>query len=520
MMANMPIGQEIASGSPAGKAKATVTADPAVADFSAVLAALNPGKGEAPGQAVAIAHRPEFVTAMLAQRHGAEAEPADVQSTEPAEDLQPVPNLKKLRLSGQTPASNILAELDVLKGKIRQPVPGGGQPAKPLAPAIVLPVTDMPVAAETESAEADFPGTGEEDPVPSDDQANVQLGDTARLPSPTVTGTAISIPPADTPPPDIPPNDIPPNDIPAVQSQPKVAITLGGSKPPAMPGTLPGWAAEPAQIHAQVGKPQPGNSGKAIRSSASNMTALPEAANRQALALELAALSLGRTAPGETSAVTELPGNDLIRPAPVAFAKAAEILPADIANPLNIPSPLPDMAAVLSPAIPAPDTAAALGERVIDMGVDGQWIDRMAREIADVAAGTGRATFTLHPQNLGKLQVEILQREEGANVRMIAETDAAAAALNQSRHQLQQDARLQAVRINDVQVERAPVERGADNVSAPRAQPSGQEMTGQQGQSHAFHKKPQIEAVSSRVTEQEQDQAASERTGSRQARYA
>src|SRR3546814_5069940 len=79
----------------------------------------------------------------------------------------------------------------------------------------------------------------------------------------------------------------------------------------------------------------------------------------------------------------------------------------------------------------------------------------MAREIADISAGTGRATFTLNPANLGKLQVDIIQGEEGANVRLTAETDAAATALQQGRHQLQQDSRLQAVRINDVQVERS-----------------------------------------------------------------
>lgn len=163
-----------------------------------------------------------------------------------------------------------------------------------------------------------------------------------------------------------------------------------------------------------------------------------------------------------------------------------------------------------------------LGEQVIDMGVEGQWIDRMAREIADISAGTGRATFTLNPENLGRLQVDILQRADGADVRLIADTDEAAAALSQGRQQLQQDARLQAVRIHDVQVERAPVERGQPDSAGlfARGQAMGQEMAGQQGQSQPFHKKPLIEAVSSNVTGQEQDQAASERTRSQHARYA
>src|SRR3546814_8525930 len=74
-------------------------------------------------------------------------------------------------------------------------------------------------------------------------------------------------------------------------------------------------------------------------------------------------------------------------------------------------------AAPLQGVAPAVDTGSVLADRVIDMGVDGQWIDRMAREIADISAGTGRATFTLNPANLGKLQVDIIQGEEGANVR-------------------------------------------------------------------------------------------------------
>lgn len=504
MMANMPILQEMAAALPVGKAKATVMSEAAVMDFSTMLAGLNAGNGEPPGQAVAIAHRPECVTAMLAERHGVQEKPAEASTVDPV-DPQPAPSLKKLALTGQSPASNILAELDVLKGKFKQAVPAGDQPAKAPAAApttALLPTAALPVVTdETETAEAELPVIGEDDIVPSDEQPNVQLADGAKALVLPAAAPVISAPPA-------------------ARLQPKTERALDSGKPVNMPGMLPGWAAEPAQIHAQVGKLQSGNPGKAMRSSAGNMMATHEAANRQALALELAALSLGNAAPREVPAATEQPDTGSILSVPVGLAKAAETPPAATAHPVNITAPLNDMAAVFSPGIPAADTAAVLSEQVIDMGVDGQWIDRMAREIADVAAGTGRATFTLHPQNLGKLQVEILQREEGADVRMITETDAAAAALNQGRHQLQQDARLQAVRINDVQVERAPADRAADNVFTPRAQSSGQEMTGQQGQSQAFYKKPQIESVSSRVTEQEQDQAASERTGSRQARYA
>src|SRR3546814_15576419 len=85
-----------------------------------------------------------------------------------------------------------------------------------------------------------------------------------------------------------------------------------------------------------------------------------------------------------------------------------------------------------------------------------------------------------------------MQGEEGANVRLTAETDAAATALQQGRHQLQQDSRLQAVRINDVQVERSTDSSASS--SGGRGQSMGQEQAGPRNQSQA-HKRPLAETV-------------------------
>src|SRR3546814_4364274 len=81
-----------------------------------------------------------------------------------------------------------------------------------------------------------------------------------------------------------------------------------------------------------------------------------------------------------------------------------------------------------------------------------------------------------------------MQGEEGANVRLTAETDAAATALQQGRHQLQQDSRLQAVRINDVQVERS--NDSSASSSGGRGQSMGQEQAGQQNQSQEIGRAP------------------------------
>src|SRR3546814_13045829 len=99
-----------------------------------------------------------------------------------------------------------------------------------------------------------------------------------------------------------------------------------------------------------------------------------------------------------------------------------------------------------------------------------------------------------------------MQGEEGAHVRLTDETEAAATALQQGRHQLQQDSRLQAVRINDVQVERS--NDSSASSSGGRGQSMGQEQAGQQNQSQA-HKSTLAEDVSMFDNGQEPDQPCS-----------
>lgn len=135
--------------------------------------------------------------------------------------------------------------------------------------------------------------------------------------------------------------------------------------------------------------------------------------------------------------------------------------------------------------VSGPSTGAQLGEQVIDMGVSGQWIDRMAREITALAEGNGHSRFTLNPPHLGRLQVDLWQGQDMTGVRLVAETDEAARRLNEGRSALQADARMAAINLGSITVEKAaaPQESG----HRPGGQPSGQmqqQMTGQgQGQS-------------------------------------
>ena len=507
MMANMPIFQDMAAGLLAGTVKPAAAAEGEGIDFAVLLAGVETGKGGAPGQAVAAAKRPDFVTAMLEQRHGvvgdemAPALPTGPKTGAPAADGQ---NLQPSGPEILPDGAGLPATADAgLDRPVRQSAPARFAQMTSALPQVAMamtadaaaPVVAEPVAKEGEEKESAEKGA---------DQAKAPLMQGLALP--LLQGLNLPAPDAQ-----------PAAGAAAAkepQAQPAANPAEGGTK---IPGTLLAWAAQPAQIHAQAGKQA---SDPVAHSSGVGHAATRPTNNRQALALELAALSLGKSPSSEiapASASKAEVANDVAAvvavPAPAAGGAPAPVNP-DMSGAMEIAAPLPAV-------IAAVDTGAMLGEQVIDMGVDGQWIDRMAREIADISAGTGRASFTLNPENRGRLQVEILQRDEGADVRLIAETDEAVTALSQGRQQLQQDARLQAVRIHDVQVERAPVDRSQPEAGiSARGNASAQDMAGQQGQSQSFHKKPLIEAVSSMVTGQEQDLAASEQTRSQHARYA
>src|SRR3546814_13604060 len=118
---------------------------------------------------------------------------------------------------------------------------------------------------------------------------------------------------------------------------------------------------------------------------------------------------------------------DTLFPYTTLFRSEANITAPAQLTPNAAPFALADAvmsAAPLQGVAPAVDTGSVLADRVIDMGVDGQWIDRMVREIADISAGTGRATFTLNPANLGQLKVDLLPGERGAHGRLPPVTEA------------------------------------------------------------------------------------------------
>jgi len=146
------------------------------------------------------------------------------------------------------------------------------------------------------------------------------------------------------------------------------------------------------------------------------------------------------------------------------------------------------LAAGVAATVSGPTTSAQLGEQIIDMGVSGQWIDRMAREITALAEGNGHSRFTLNPPHLGRLQVDLWQAQDMTSVRLVAETDEAARRLTEGRPALHADARMAAINLGSITVEKAAASQDAGQ--RPGSQPSGQmqqQMAGQgqgQGQHH------------------------------------
>jgi flagellar hook-length control protein FliK len=112
----------------------------------------------------------------------------------------------------------------------------------------------------------------------------------------------------------------------------------------------------------------------------------------------------------------------------------------------------PDRAAfTLQPA----STAQALGAEVIDMGVSGQWIDRVASEISTLAQGTGNSRFTLMPPHLGRIEISLAQAENSTSVHFATETDEATDRIRAAQASLQSDSRLSGLSIGTITVEKS-----------------------------------------------------------------
>lgn len=149
------------------------------------------------------------------------------------------------------------------------------------------------------------------------------------------------------------------------------------------------------------------------------------------------------------------------------------------------PQPSPAAAAIAAPSVATPDLSASLGAQVVDMGVQGQWIDGLAREIAGLSAHGAQGRFQIDTQQLGPVQVAIRQDADGAAISLTVASQAAEDALRQDSDRLRLDAGLQAIRINEVKIERAPHIAEAARTDTQNQQQSNQQNS-QHGQQSAW----------------------------------
>lgn len=180
------------------------------------------------------------------------------------------------------------------------------------------------------------------------------------------------------------------------------------------------------------------------------------------------------------------------KPAAVTFT-ANDDSTASGADPLRdiVQSLPPVVQAQLAPAGATRVSSAGdlLSSHAIDMSISGQWIDRMAREIATVADGSGNARFQLSPPNLGRIQVELSQANDQTNVRILAETDEAARRLREGQAALEAHARVSSLSLGSVSVEKssAPLDSGDKQNQRQGADPNAnsnqQNFAQAQGQS-------------------------------------
>lgn len=216
---------------------------------------------------------------------------------------------------------------------------------------------------------------------------------------------------------------------------------------------------------------------------------LAQPVKSEALALlQLVRDQLGARQPGAPARVGERVSaaarTKVERAAPVSEATASTpIQPvATDATPqpaLSQPS-VPTAAQPSAAAQPVADLSASLGAQVVDMGVSGQWIDGLARDIAGLSANGAQGRFQIHADQLGPVQVDIRHGTDGAAVSLTVASEAAEMALRQDSDRLRLDASLSAVRISEVKIERAPHVAEAARADSANQQSSQQQPSPQQ----------------------------------------
>jgi len=99
---------------------------------------------------------------------------------------------------------------------------------------------------------------------------------------------------------------------------------------------------------------------------------------------------------------------------------------------------------------PAPDSIV---QQQLSIAQDGQWLDTLARDIAQTAGSGNDLHFKLDPQHLGTLTVSIAQGSDGAAIRMSTDSADTRNILIDAQPKLVAEARAQGLRISEAHVD-------------------------------------------------------------------
>jgi flagellar hook-length control protein FliK len=380
----------------------------------------------------------------------------------PADAVLPE-QVETVKAPAQEMAQVVMPPVALPKSPLAGPAPvgteQGGDSVKPAAMTAAKPVT-TPIPASTAETVDPIVAEGGDDEAPESDENDVaaaQLPTSDALPLPIAQiVTQPSLPVAEAAPLAAPVDMVAPATL-APASAPADPLPLRAATLVA-DSAAPGVEATPASAVAKgVETPLPLDQVEAVAPAAQAASA-PAPAPIRAEVVSLLQFARDHMT-GRIGHRVEEPAVRAISADAAATPDAAAPLPAfDLPTPS--PTPAASTATPTSPTsttsiAPTVDLSASIGAQVVDMGVSGQWIDGLARDIAGLSANGAQGRFQIDAQQLGPVQVDIRQGADGASVSLTVATQQAEEALRQDSDRLKTDAAFSAVRIADVRIERA-----------------------------------------------------------------
>ncbi|PZQ20064.1 MAG: hypothetical protein DI569_16610 [Sphingopyxis macrogoltabida] len=395
-------------------------------------------------------------------------------------------------------------------GKTRQKTPGQPQ----LVPALPRPIINTPPARQPKSGEPTqpqalitVPGLTVPGPTPPTDTPSNPVGapiaqGTPKQPAPVDTGgpLLVSVPtplpgadadappvpasaPSNTPAPAVSPlpfivENLPAPIAPEGETAAPVAVSITASAKPAVPtATVVQQPAPAAPIATDV---------EAVTVLTAKTDAAPAAQPTPVSSPQVSTVSPATPQPvvAAASAPTETAstGSDATDSATAAPAQpAAPVMTAAVATPAPVAVEAAPFAESLAPAL-----SEALAEKQLDLAAGDAWLDDLARDIVRTAGNEGPLRFRLNPETLGSLAIHVERRDDGAAIRIEADTEAAARVLSEAQPRLFAEARAQGLRI---------AESTVDHTHQQNASSQGQPQQ-QNGQTQQNAQNPQAQLAS------------------------